>query len=97
MNRTSRERSLTRESSVAPGASDTQHAGSDNESSKMTPNGHTPHTLYGGKQSKAGEGSIFDAEGKALDEEIDSELKELQDQVWLHMTKKTRAKAAVIL
>ncbi|KAI9268278.1 hypothetical protein BDA99DRAFT_603761 [Phascolomyces articulosus] len=81
--RSSRERSLTRESSAAPSISD---AFDDN----MTPNGHAPHKMYGGKQVR---GSHTDQDGKNTYVDMEG-LIELQDHLWHDLTKKSRAKMA---
>ncbi|GAN05795.1 SAGA transcriptional complex subunit [Mucor ambiguus] len=94
IDRHSRERSLTRGSSVAPLSaleiSDTENA--------FTPEmASTPQ--YGGKHVKSnqtGEGADenidLEQEEKKLNAEIDADLGEYQDQVWRDKTKKTRAK-----
>lgn len=92
--RGSRERSLTRESSTAPG--NDIGTGSDNETGANTPNGVAPHKAYGGKQVKDNQAiTETEEEGKDIDEDTENDLRELQEQIWRDMTRKTRAKMAV--
>ncbi|KAG1627861.1 hypothetical protein G6F45_007342 [Rhizopus arrhizus] len=84
--RRSRERSLTRGSSAAPGNNSDAESVSDIGISQKS---------YGGKTVKNQEGDDnvdLEQEDKKLGDEIDADMGELQDQIWRDKTKKTRAK-----
>lgn len=87
--RRSRERSLTRGSSAAPGNNSDAESVSDIGISQKS---------YGGKTVKNQEGDDnvdLEQEDKKLGDEIDADMGELQDQIWRDKTKKTRAKFTV--
>ncbi|KAI9315156.1 hypothetical protein BX666DRAFT_1959745 [Dichotomocladium elegans] len=97
MARSTRERSLTRESSAAPSAADAAQGGSDNESDTMAPNGHVSHKIYGGKHIKESQNIAVDDDEKDEEPDIDPEIEELQSQTWHDYTRKTRAKLNIEL
>ncbi|CAO3621827.1 unnamed protein product [Cunninghamella blakesleeana] len=83
--RASRERSLTRGSSAAPGTT------LDDMERGLTPDVYDTHRTYGGKQLKNQSNGILEQEEKDINGDLDGDFGELRDQVWREVTKKTRA------
>ncbi|CAO3611432.1 unnamed protein product [Cunninghamella echinulata] len=93
--RASRERSLTRGSSVAPGTTIDSISG-DNERG-LTPDVYDTHRTYGGKQLKNQCNGILEQEEKDINGDLDADFGELREQVWREVTKKTRAELSKTL
>ncbi|KAF7724387.1 Transcriptional activator spt7 [Apophysomyces ossiformis] len=103
----SRERSVTRGSSVAPSSStDTvgnQVTVNDNEGARFASERDMSRTAYSGKHVNSSDSNgqaaniDLEQEEKDISAEIDADLGEFQDQVWREITKKTRAKMGTTL